>query len=264
VIVAGIDIGSSSSKAVIMKDGKILAWNIVPTQPDSNKTAAVVMDNILKYAGLSMDKIDYIVSTGYGRVNVPFAQKNITEISCHALGNNRLFPEVRTILDIGGQDCKAINCNEQGKVTTFAMNDKCAAGTGRYLERIANTLNLSLEEIGNLSIATINSPVRIESYCVVFAERDVQILLLQGKNRNDILAGVLDAITDRIYSLLLRVKLLEAFAISGGVAKIPGVVKRLEDKLGVKFCIAPDPQIVGAVGAACFAERLYGKTPKIV
>jgi predicted CoA-substrate-specific enzyme activase len=264
MIVAGIDIGSSSSKAVIMNDGKILAWNIVPTQPDSNKTAAVVMDNVLRFVGVPMDKIKYIVSTGYGRVNVPFAQRNITEISCHALGNNRLFPEVRTILDIGGQDCKAINCNEQGKVITFAMNDKCAAGTGRYLERIATTLNLSLEEVGNLSVSAIKSPVRIESYCVVFAERDVQILLLQGKNRNDILAGILDAITDRIYSLILRVKLQEAFAISGGVAKIPGVVKRLEDKLGIHFYIANDPQIVGAVGAACFAERLCGTYSKKV
>jgi predicted CoA-substrate-specific enzyme activase len=256
MIVAGIDIGSSSSKAVIMKDDRLLAWSIILTRPDTVEPAQEVMDKALSDAGLSPDRIEYIVSTGYGRVNVAIAQKNITEISCHALGSHWIFPEVHTILDMGGQDCKAINCDEQGKVTAFTMNDKCAAGTGRYLERIAKILRVPLEEIGPLSSQTTGEPVRIDSYCAVFAERDVQLLVRQGKHKNDILAGACEAITERICSMLARVEMREAFSISGGVAKNSGVVKRLEDRLGVVACIAQEPQIVGAIGAALFAGKL--------
>jgi predicted CoA-substrate-specific enzyme activase len=260
MLVAGIDIGSSSSKAVIMEDNKILDWSIVSTRPDTVAPAQTVMDLALQRAGLSIIDIGYIVSTGYGRVNVPFAQKKVTEISCHALGSNWTFPEVRTILDMGGQDCKAINCDEQGKITAFAMNDKCAAGTGRYLERIAAMLRIPLDEIGPLSLQTVEGTVRIDSYCAVFAERDVQLLIRQGKHRNDILAGACEAITDRICSLMARIETREAFSISGGVAKISGVVKRLENRLGVRALVAPEPQIIGAIGAALFAERFSKKS----
>jgi predicted CoA-substrate-specific enzyme activase len=264
MIVAGVDIGSLSAKAVIMEGEKLLSWSVILTGPDSVEIAREVMGQALRNAGLSLDRIEYIVSTGYGRVNVPFAQSNITEISCHALGSHWLFPEVRTVLDMGGQDCKAIRCDEHGRVTNFAMNDKCAAGTGRYLERIAAMLRLPLDKIGPLSLQIIDGPVPIASYCVVFAERDVQLLVRQGKHRNDILAGASEAITDRIYSLLAQVGVQEAFSVSGGVAKNSGVVKRLEHKLGVRAYIAQEPQIVGALGAAVFARGRLLANPALM
>jgi predicted CoA-substrate-specific enzyme activase len=256
VIVAGVDIGSLSAKAVIMEGNKLLSWSIILTSPDSPKTAQRVMVQALGNAGLTLDRIEYIVSTGYGAVNVPFAQSKITEIACHALGSYWLFPTVRTILDMGGQDCKAIRCNEQGRVVNFAINEKCAAGTGRYLERIAAMFQLSLNDIGPLSLKVIEGPIQIASHCVVFAERDVQLLIRQGKHRNDILAGACEAITERISSILAQVGVQEAFSISGGVAKNVGVVKRLEDKLRVKAHIMQEPQIAGALGAALFAKNM--------
>jgi predicted CoA-substrate-specific enzyme activase len=260
MIVAGIDIGSLSAKAVIMEDDELLSWSVILTKPDSVETAQETMSQALKKAGLSQDKIEHIVSTGYGRVNVPFAQKNMTEISCHALGSHWMFPEVRTIFDMGGQDCKAIRCDEHGNVVNFAMNDKCAAGTGRYLERIAAMLRLPLDEIGPLSLQTVNGPVMIDDYCVVFAERNVRLLLRQGKHRNDILAGACEAIAGRSYSMLARVGIEEAFSVSGGVAKNLGVVRYLEKRLGVRAHIAQEPQIIGALGAALFARNLLHKS----
>lgn len=255
MIVAGIDIGSSSSKAVILENDKLLSWSINSTTPDGLETALNVMEQALKKAGLHLEQIKHIISTGYGRVSVPFAQENITEISCHALGSHKLFPHVRTILDMGGQDCKVIRCDKHGKVVNFAMNDKCAAGTGRYLERIANILGLPLEKTGPLSFNIIEEKVPINSYCAVFAERDVQLLVRQGKYRNDILAGAYQSIIERIYSLCVRVGIQEPLSISGGIAKNSGVVKRLEEKLGIKAYIADEPQIIGALGAALFAKH---------
>jgi predicted CoA-substrate-specific enzyme activase len=260
LIVAGVDIGSLSTKSVIMEDEEILASDIILTGPDGTETGLKVLNLALENASLSLDKIEYIVSTGFGRINFPIAQRQITEISCHALGNHWLFPEVRTILDMGGQDCKAIRCDEHGRVANFAMNEKCAAGTGRYLERVAAMFRLSLDEVGPLSLQTIDGPMLVSSYCVVFAERDIQLLIRQGKHRNDILAGAYEAIADRIHSLLARVGIQEAFSISGGVAKNVGVVKRLEKKIGIKAHIAHEPQIVGALGAALYARNLLQKS----
>lgn len=258
MIVAGIDIGSLSGKCVIIQkdsnsEAKILSSAVIYTSPDSEGTAREVMQKALGVAGLRQSDLSYIVSTGYGRVNVPFANENITEISCHAKGVNWLFPEVRTILDVGGQDCKAISCKENGKVVDFVMNDKCAAGTGRYLERIAATLGVGLEEVGPLSIEGYNTPELIKSYCAVFAERDVINLLRQGKKKTDIMAGACDALVKRFSTLILKVGMREDFAMSGGVAKNIGIVKRLEARFGVKVYLAPDPQIIGALGAAIFA-----------
>ena len=257
--VTGIDIGSLSAKSVILNDSEIIGWSVIQTSPDSEKTAYEVMEKSLKKARISMDNIEYAVSTGYGRVNVPFAQKNITEISCHAKGTYRLFPDVRTILDMGGQDCKAIRCDENGKVTNFVMNDKCAAGTGRFLERVARTVGVALEEMGPISLKTVEGPISIRSYCAVFAESDIVDLLRQGKHVNDIVAGATVAIAKRIIALLERVGIEEDFSISGGVAKNMGVVKRLEEALGLKAQIAFDSQIVGALGAAMFARDLHIK-----
>jgi len=258
VIVAGVDIGSLSAKALIMKEDEVIAWTSMLTGPDSSETAWKVMNEILDSVkgGLILRDIDYIVATGYGRVAVPFSNSMVTEISCHARGCHWLFPQVRTILDMGGQDCKAIRCDAQGKVINFAMNDKCAAGTGRYLERVAVTLGVSLNEIGARSLKIVEKPAAISSYCTVFAQRDIMHLVRQGKHPNDIMAGACDAISSRIESLLQRVGVVEAFAISGGVAKNIGVVKRLEERLGVRAHIAFEPQVVGALGASLFARDL--------
>jgi predicted CoA-substrate-specific enzyme activase len=253
MLVGGIDVGSLSTKAVILNEGKIKGSGLILTGADSVESADRAMKMALKEARLSLEEIQYTVATGYGRVNVPFAQVTVTEISCHARGSHWFFPQVRTILDMGGQDCKGIRCDEHGRLTNFVMNDKCAAGTGRYLERVAATLGLALEEIGPLSLQWVEGPLPISSTCAVFAEGDIVGLLRAGKHPNDILAGATDAIVDRVVALLERVGIEEALCVSGGVAKNIGVVKRLEKKLGFKAHIAPEPQIVGALGAALFA-----------
>jgi len=255
MLVAGVDVGSLSSKALIMENGRIMGWSLTLTGPSSTDSAVAAMDLALKECNLSLIDIAYIVSTGYGRVNVPFSQATITEISCHAMGSHWFFPEVRTILDMGGQDCKAIKCDEQGRIVDFALNDKCAAGSGRYLERVARTLGIELEQIGPLSLEPVEGALPVSSFCAVFAERDINNLMRIGKHVNDILAGATDAIVDRILTLLSRVHVVEALCISGGVAKNIGVVRRLEKELGLLARIAPEPQIVGALGAALFAAN---------
>jgi predicted CoA-substrate-specific enzyme activase len=259
VITAGVDVGSLSTKAVILKDNEVLCWDIIPTGTDGTEASRKVIDSGLKKGGLSFKDLQYIVATGYGRLDVPFAQGNFTEISCHARGANWLCPEVRTILDMGGQDCKGIKCDEKGNVVDFAMNEKCAAGTGRYLERIAATLELPIDQIGPLSLETVEGPVTISSFCAVFAQNDILIALREGKNRNDILAGAHEAISNRILDLLERVGITEVFMITGGIAKNIGVVKRLEEKLKVKAFIPFEPQIAGALGASIFAREQLQK-----
>jgi predicted CoA-substrate-specific enzyme activase len=254
--VCGIDIGSLSTKAVVMGEDTVLGWEVVLTGPDPLESVARVMDLTAKQAGLSPKQIQCTVATGYGRVNVPFAQATVTEISCHARGSHWCFPEVRTILDMGGQDCKGIRCDENGKLTDFVMNDKCAAGTGRYLERVAATLGLDLSQIGPLSLQLEEGPWPISTTCAVFAESSIIKLLREGKHRNDILGGATDAIVSRVISLLERVGIEEALCVSGGVAKNIGVIKRLEQSLGLKAYIAPEPQIIGALGAALFARDI--------
>ncbi len=256
MITAGVDIGSLSSKAAILADNKIVSWHLAPTGLNVEEIAQRVIGKALDKAGLRLNDVAYIIGTGYGRLRVPFAHKNITEISCHAKGAHWFFPEVRTILDLGGQDCKAIRCDQSGRVTEFVMNDKCAAGTGRYLERLAAAVGVALEEVGPLSLESVEGPVPIDSFCTVFAQRDVVRLLRYGKHVNDILAGACEAIVTRIITLLSRVGIEEPFSISGGVSKNVGVVRRLEIALGIKSFIAPEPQIVGAVGAALFARDI--------
>jgi predicted CoA-substrate-specific enzyme activase len=257
MIVGGIDIGSLSTKSLILENGEIIrGWSITLTGPDPIESASAVINSAIGEANLSMADVKYLVATGYGRVNVPFAQASVTEISCHARGCNWLFPSVRTVLDMGGQDCKAIRCDEKGNVIAFAMNDKCAAGTGRYLERVAGVLNLGLDQIGPLSLQGVNKPVLITNTCVVFAEEDIIRAIREGNNAVDILAGAIDAIVDRVAALLERVGVEGDLCISGGVAKNKGVVARLQKRFGLKPVIAPEPQIVGALGAALIAADM--------
>ncbi|MBI2855049.1 MAG: benzoyl-CoA reductase, bzd-type, subunit Q [Chloroflexi bacterium] len=259
---AGVDVGSLTGKALILEDNRILAWGVVPTGPDSAETAREAMDMALQKAGLGMGQIEYVVSTGYGRVVVPFAQRNVTEISCHAKGANWFFPSVRTILDMGGQDCKAIRCDQTGKVVNFAMNDKCAAGAGRSMEVMADLLNVPLADIGQRSLHIVKGEVPVSSTCVVFAKSEVLANVRQGVPVNDVLAGICTALATRVYGLLRRVGVAPDFAISGGIAKNIGVVSRVEQKVGLKANICFEPQIVGALGAAIFAREIAAKQQK--
>jgi len=258
VIVAGIDIGSRAAKVVVMKDGKIIASAICDTGPESAKTAYMAAGAALDGTGLTLDNIDYTVATGYGRVLVPFANENISEISCHAKGITWYFPSVKTILDMGGQDCKAINCNSDGTVTNFVMNDKCAGGTGRFLEMIADVLNVPLTKIGEVSLSSDNA-IPFNTICAVFAKTEAINYLRKGVAKGDILAGLHDAIATRSVNLLRRVSIEKDFTITGGISKNSGMVKKLTDKVGMEPLMCEDPQLAGALGAALFArDRLLG------
>lgn len=260
MIVAGIDVGSLTAEAVIFQNDQLAAWSIIRTGSDSPKTAQKALDEALAKTDIEQAEIQYTVATGYGRVVVPFANKNITEISCHAKGANWFFPKVRTVLDMGGQDCKAIRCNEVGKVKKFLMNDKCAAGTGRAMEVMAELLEVPLEEMGRLSLEIDGVPPPISNTCVVFAKSEVLSLIRQGTPRNLVLAGLCEATANRIKTLLNAVGMEEEFMVSGGISKNIGIIRRIEDKMGVKAQMCFEPQIVGALGAALFArDHLTGK-----
>lgn len=256
--VAGIDIGSATTKAVVLHDYQVMAAEITETLPDSQAGAEDALGKALARCRLERGDLLYIVATGYGRINVPFADRVITEIACHARGVHFLFPQARTVLDMGGQDCKAIRIDGSGNHLNFVMNDKCAAGTGRFLEMMARTLRVPINELGPLSLqATEATP--ISSVCAVFARSEVVRHLRKGVPRANIAAGLHEATADRVVGLLRRVGIEPDFVISGGIGKNVGVVKRVEAKLGLSAGIAPEPQTVGALGAALFAvEAVHG------
>lgn len=260
-ITAGVDVGSVSSQAVILTDGELYAFSNMRTGSDSPNSANNAMNWALEGTGLTLGKIEYTVGTGYGRVNVPFSKRAITEIACHGRGANFLYgPTVRTVLDMGGQDCKAIHIDEKGKVTNFLMNDKCAAGTGRGLEVFADLLGVSINEIGALSLMVEHEPPPVSSTCVVFAKTEASGLLRAGWPKEKVIAAYSSAMSHRVVTLLERIGVEPDFAITGGIAKNVGVVSRLEKELKIK-ALAPkfEPQIAGAVGAALFAKALVEK-----
>jgi bzd-type benzoyl-CoA reductase Q subunit len=264
IISAGVDVGSVSTQAVIMVDGEIYCYSSMRTGSNSPDSANNAMDWALEGTGLTLDKIQYVVGTGYGRVNVPFAKRAITEIACHARGANFIYgPEIRTVLDMGGQDCKAIRCDQRGKVTAFLMNDKCAAGTGRGMEVFADLLQVHINDVGKMSLEVDEEPEPVSSTCVVFAKSEAVGLLRKGWPKEKVLAAYCSAMAHRVVTLLLRLGIEEKFAITGGIAKNIGVVKRIEDELNLK---APepniDPQLAGAIGAALFAKALIEKERK--
>ena len=251
--VMGIDSGSTSTNAVIMNgDRKIVASAVVRTGAKSGESAQRILDEVLSEAGLKREDISWIVSTGYGRVSIPFADENVTEISCHGRGAHYFNPAVRTILDIGGQDSKAIRLNEKGEVADFVMNDKCAAGTGRFLEMIARSLEVDVDELGSIALQS-KEDIEITSMCSVFAESEVISLIANNREKTDIANGICRAVANKSYSLLKRVGLEAEFMMTGGVAKNAGVVRAVEEKLGTKLYICPEPEIVGAAGAALYA-----------
>jgi bzd-type benzoyl-CoA reductase Q subunit len=261
IVSAGVDVGSVSTQAVIMVDGELYAYSSRRTGSNSPESAQRALDWALDGTGLKLDDIRFTVGTGYGRVNVPFANKTITEIACHARGANYMYgPTVRTILDMGGQDCKAIRCDERGKVSAFLMNDKCAAGTGRGMEVIAGLLAVQVTEVGELSLQVDREPPPVSSTCVVFAKNEATGLLREGWPKSRVLAAYCAAMAQRVATLLRRLGVEEDFAITGGIAKNIGVVKRIEDDLGIK-ALTPDfdTQIAGGLGAALFARDLAVK-----
>jgi predicted CoA-substrate-specific enzyme activase len=253
---AGVDIGSTMTKVVIM-NGEILASVIGPTGPEHRKLANRVMEEALNKAKLSFKEITYVVATGYGRINVPFADKQITEISCHARGVSYLLPEVRTVIDIGGQDSKAIKL-AGGRAVDFVMNDKCAAGTGRFLEVTAESLGVKLEDMGKLSLEA-KSKVGISNICTVFAAHEVVSKLSEGVPLPDIIAGLHEAIATRIYGMARRLKMEREVAVTGGGAKNIGLVKALEAKLGYPVLLPPEPLLTGAIGAALLGKDMVKK-----
>jgi len=263
VVTAGVDVGSVSTQAVIMVDGKLYAYSSMRTGSDSPDSANHAMSWALEGTGLSLDKIQYCVGTGYGRVNVPMAKRTITEIACHARGANFIWgPSVRTVVDIGGQDAKAIRCDEKGKVITFLMNDKCAAGTGRGMEVFADFVGVHVEEIGKRSLDIDEEPSAVSSTCVIFAKSEAGALLEEGRPLNKVIAAYCAAMAHRIASLLERLGTVEReLVITGGVAKNVGVVTRLERELGIKRLPIGniDPQIAGGLGAALFAKAMAEK-----
>jgi len=261
IITAGVDVGSVGSKAAVMLDGELYAYSAMRTGGVSEATAVKVMNWALEETGLQPDNLHYVVGTGYGRVNVPFAKRTITEIACHARGAHYIYgPTVRTVLDIGGQDCKAIRCDEKGKVLSFLMNDKCAAGTGRGLEVFADLISVPIQDLGKVSLSVEEEPPPVSNTCVIFAKAESLALLRQGWPKEKVAAAYHAAMADRIVDLLMRVGLEKDFVITGGVAKNAGIIERLERLLGVKP-LKPDidPILAGSLGAALFAKALYEK-----
>ena len=261
-ITIGIDVGSVSSQAVIMADGEIYAYGNMRTGSDSPSSA----ENVLKFAldatdGMTKDNVNYCIGTGYGRINVPMADRSVTEIACHARGANFIYgPKVRTVLDVGGQDIKAIRCDEKGKVTNFLMNDKCAAGTGRGMEVFADLLSVPIGEVGERSFQIENEPDPVSSTCVVYAKSEATGLLRKGWKTNEVLAAYCSAMANRIFSLLERVGVEPEFAITGGIAKNIGVINRIKKLTGLEPMTSKwDTQIAGAVGAALFGQALCKK-----
>lgn len=256
----GIDIGSTTTKIAILDDqgDRIIVEVIGPTGAQHRYMANEVMVQALQKTGLEFKDISYIVATGYGRINVPFADKQITEISCHARGIEYLFPGARTVIDIGGQDCKGIKI-KNGRVEDFVMNDKCAAGTGRYLEVVSEALNIHLEKLGEISFLAAKA-AQISSTCTVFAEQEVVSRVAEGIPLPEIVAGILEAIAKRVYRMAERIKFQSPVVFTGGGAKNVGLQQAFERLIGAPLLIPPDPQMTGAIGAALLGKELTHNT----
>lgn len=258
-IAAGVDVGSTQTKAVVLSDNggpKILARALVDTGANVQKAGESAFDKCCENAGIRGGDVGFVVGTGYGRYKISFGNAQMTEISCHARGAQLLCPGTRTVIDMGGQDSKAISVGPAGEVLDFVMNDKCAAGTGRFLANAADVMGITLDEIGPMSLKATR-PVKIATVCTVFVESDILSYLAQGKTAEDILGGVHLAIAKRTLSLARRVNIEPVITMTGGVARNIGMVRALEQVLGSHLQISEDAQFIGAVGAALFAlEKL--------
>ncbi|MCL2257869.1 MAG: acyl-CoA dehydratase activase [Candidatus Bathyarchaeota archaeon] len=268
IITAGVDVGSVGSKATVLVNGEIYSWSITRTGSNSSDSAAKALNWALKDTGIQQSDLKYIIGTGYGRVNISFANKALTEIACHAKGANYIWgSQVHTILDVGGQDIKAIRCDDTGRVTSFLMNDKCAAGTGRGMEVFADLLKIPIEKIGEMSLNITEEPPSVSCTCVAFAKTEAMGLLRKGWSKEKVLAAYTKAMAIRMSNLIKRVGLEPALVITGGQSKNIGIVSRVETALEVKCLPIPnwrengiDPMIAGALGAGIYAKAIYDKT----
>lgn len=252
---AGVDVGSATTKAVLINaDGAVLSRALLASGGNLSAAAEQALNQALRQADLTPDAVQALITTGYGRENVAGRTKTVTEITCHARGAYALDHEVRSVIDIGGQDSKAIALDARGMVKKFEMNDKCAAGTGRFLEVMARTLEVDLNEVGPVAL-TADTAARISSTCTVFAESEVISLLAQGQSVARILAGLCAAIAQRVNSLATRVGMTPEVMMTGGVARNAGVVRSLEKAIGMPVIVPDEPQIVGALGAALIARE---------
>lgn len=255
MIFAGIDIGSVTAKAALIRDSELVGVHMLPSGYDHRRSAGKVLTAVLDKLGISQSAIHASVSTGYGRTSVDFADKAVTEITCHAAGARFLDPSVRAVIDVGGQDSKAIVLSSDGGVDDFAMNDKCAAGTGRFIEVMAGALEVELEQLAKFSAESEN-PVKISNTCTVFAESEVISMIAQQKKRRDIIAGIHEAAAARVASLAMKTGVREPVVMTGGVAKNAGMVAALQRHLGLVINVSAYPQENGAIGAAVLASRL--------
>jgi predicted CoA-substrate-specific enzyme activase len=259
-LVAGVDVGAATAKTVIISNGEVLSGVVIPTGHIIKKAAEEVTQQALEKAGLWRDDFnfdtdfDFVVSTGYGRNGVPFSKKAVTEIMCHGRGAHYLLPEARTIVDIGGQDSKVIGLGDDGFVTDFVMNDKCAAGTGRFFEVMAEVLEVTIEEFGGEVLKSKN-PCHVSSTCTIFAESEIISHRAEGRSREDLLAGIAKAVASRVVVMGRTVGFRDAVVFTGGVAKNVGVKKALEDEIGKQVIVTDEPQIMGALGAALVAQE---------
>lgn len=250
----GIDVGSVTTKAVVIKDGELLVSHIIPSGANYRIAAQGAREEVLAKGGLSSADVAYIIATGYGAGNADFADDRVTDISCCARGVNRLFPSVRTVIDIGGQASKAIRVNKEGRATNFVVSERCAAGSGRFLQIIARVLQIDIKDSGSLSLKSKN-PITYTTGCAVFGESEAVSRVAEGTPKEDILAGVHNALAAKVTNLTDRVGMEEDCAITGGGALDVGLVKRVEEKLGVHLLVPPEPQIIAALGAALLAEE---------
>jgi predicted CoA-substrate-specific enzyme activase len=250
---AGVDVGSTQTKALIVDEGRrIVARSLIATGANVSRAAENAFVKACEAASLAREAVGYVVGTGYGRYKVTFGDTQITEITCHARGAHSLFPGTRTVIDMGGQDTKAIKVGPDGSVVDFSMNDKCAAGTGRFLSAAADVTGVGLDEIGPLSLLA-KAPVRLTSVCTVFVESDIMSYLAQRKTVEDILGGVHKAIATRTMSLVRRVGVEAEITFTGGVSRNTGMVRALEEVLGQPINVSVEGHYMGALGAALFA-----------
>lgn len=254
LLTAGIDIGSLSTDVVIYDGKQICGYSILPTLADAEETAHKALTIALSSCNSEINDIKYIVATGYGRSIVSLANRTITEITCHAVGSRTLFPNASTVIDIGGQDSKVIKLTTDGRVEDFLMNDKCAAGTGRFLEVMAKALDANVESLSELSKSDTGN-INITSTCTVFAESEVVALVASGTPREDIIGGLHRSIAQRICAMVSKLSAEPPCVMTGGVAKNAGIVSAIQNILGSVILIPDEPQIVGALGAAVLAAK---------
>lgn len=259
MITAGIDIGSTTTKAVVLGEADSFSYALQPTGIEISSVSRQVLQEACDKAGLKFEDLDRIVATGYGRISIPFATTTITEITCNAAGVHHLYPNASLVVDIGGQDSKVIKIDGKGRVMQFAMNDKCAAGTGKFLEVAAQTLGVPVGEIGAISQQSKNK-VTISSTCTVFAQTEIVSLIARQTNKEDIAAGLHESIVSRVYGLISSVNPdpKAEVVLTGGVAKNVAIVQLLERMLGRKISVPDNPQIVTALGAAILARQWEG------